>query len=104
MLFDKTKIQTIEATISEIFRSFPIDNRCAKIVYSPCFKSLFFEARTRNFFSKKYKVYSINQILESVHTKKETTLSEKNYWKDWFRRIRFFAHYRLVPFCCNSIR
>lgn len=77
MLFDKTKIQTIEATISEIFRSFPIDNRCAKIVYSPCFKSLFFEARTRNFFSKKYKVYSINQILESVHTKKETTLSEK---------------------------
>lgn len=77
MLFDKSKIEKIESRVSEIFRSFPIENRNAKIVYSPCFKNLFLETRARNLFSGKYKVYSINQILKSVHIKKESSLFEK---------------------------
>ena len=89
MLFDRSKIQRIESAVSEIFQSFPIDNRCAKIVHSPCFKSLFLEKRTRNLFSSKYKVYSIKQILESVHIKKKTTLHKKLIEKICYATLGF---------------
>ena len=46
-------------------------------MHSPCFKSLFLEDRITNFFSNRYKVYSIKQILGSVHIQKKTTLPKK---------------------------
>ena len=77
MIFDIDKVQDIETQICKLFETFPTSDRCAKIIYSPCMKSLFAAARTQKLISNKYKVYSLNQILESANIKEEKGLFRK---------------------------
>lgn len=73
MWFDYNKIGEIENEISELYKEIPFNTRCVKVVYSPCFQSLFCKDRAKNLFSKKYKVYTVNEILDN----KKNVKSEK---------------------------
>lgn len=65
MIFDMDKIEKIETEIITIFKSCPPNIRCGKIIYSPCFKTLFSFQKAKNIFSNKYIVYTIKEILNS---------------------------------------
>ena len=63
MIFNTKKIKKIENDISNILHTFPQQNRCEKIIFSPCFKKMLSEKIARNYFSHKYKVISLNEII-----------------------------------------
>lgn len=65
MIFDISKIISIEKEIAELFYSIPQNNRTIRIEYSSCFSSLFRFKRVQNFFSKKYNILSLDNVTKA---------------------------------------
>ncbi len=74
MLYDNHKIETIKNKISEAFQSALTNSRCAKIVFDPCFKSLFLAAHTCNFLPTRCKCHSLDDILQNASNRRKKNL------------------------------
>lgn len=77
MMFNTSKIKKIEKDINSLINTFPQQYRCEMITFSPCFKNMLSEKIVRNLFPHKYKVFSLNEIINFNSPKSQHSFLRK---------------------------